>query len=133
MLIDNRFYAPHFGCWNLTTNILPPMGEVVLGLLWGRTNGCACTLMEWRVVEEPDDYLEEAVFVVRDRSSQYADQFAAWFPAFPDEDDEEFEEALLPPMIWCEARFVIQTPLSVCEQCDGIKEEGDDECDGGDE
>lgn len=129
MLIDNRFYAPHFGTWQLTTHILPPMGEVVLGLLWGG-EGCACTLMEWRVVEDPSDYDEDNVFVVSDQTSKHADQFAAWFAAFPAGDEDE--EALIPPMIWCEARFIIHTPLSVCAQCDGIKEDGDD-CDGGDE
>ena len=124
MIYDNKVYAPHFGVWNLVERYLPKMGEVVLGMACAKKGGPQIFLCEWRIVEEPSDYNPDHLFAVGDRDSGeevgIADlHMAAWFLSFY-ETESSGQLTVANVLLWAETRFLIQTPLSVCEECDAL-------------
>lgn len=124
MILNDRCFAPQIGVWNVSHHRLPDMGEVVLGLVWNSQGGAAIALMEWRIVEDGEEYDPDHVFLVSDRKGDHQEREAAWFLAFSEDEDSVFA-----PLLWAEARFIIPTPFKVCEECDGLTYTGgcDDE------
>lgn len=135
MIIDSRCMAPHFGTWHPTFTGLPDMGLVVLGLAWSSESMTPVVmLMEWRLVEDSDDYNPDHVFDVRDEHSNHRDKKAAWFQAFADLDARDEDVSLVPPMMWADTRWLVLTPYSICDDCQGLKVDGryhPDDCDSG--
>jgi hypothetical protein len=125
MIIDGQMVAPHFGTWNLTCRTLPEQGVAVVAVLWGDDGTPALSLLEWHIIEEDEEVDEDDVFEVRSDSTGDEFQRAAWFIAFPA--DDEVDTSVVAPHIWAETRFVIPVPLSVCDDCGGYRPvEGDD-------
>lgn len=125
MIIDSRCMAPHFGTWHSTYAEMPDMGMVVLGLAWSSESMAPVVmLMEWRVIEDSEDYNPDHVFEVRDEHSNHRNKHAVWFEAFADLEADGSTISLVPPLMWAEARWLVLTPYSICGDCQGLKMDG---------
>lgn len=126
MILDGDMMAPHFGTWACSHIELPDPGVIVLGLVWNPDTHLPCVmLMEWRVVEEPTDYDSDHVFMCNDSTSQHKHKSACWFAAFEDVEMSDSERTLAPPMMWAECRWLVNTPFSICPDCNGLRVAGD--------
>jgi hypothetical protein len=80
MILKGTMMAPQFGCWNNAEDSLPPLGVVVVGVVWSDDGLPAITFLRCEICDDCDG--------------------AKWLQGFGDDD-------LPPPDAWAECRFTI--------------------------